>query len=218
MCKILEIQDTYKVKEAVLREFELSTLEVGSFDTGYGIKEFSMITEPQLYFVLMRSDKPKAKPFRQWVVSEVLPSIRRHGFYAKEAQENITQRNGQESRQGCHTDNLDVKQEPILRSLIAELQDSNTLKDSVKQENENLKNEIIALQRKLLSVYETKDKMKEATKAVPEHFGKRLSESEKAQILSLRKEGKSMREIQRIMQRSEHALYCAIREAKRGVL
>ena len=33
MCKILEIQDTYKVKEAVLREFELSTLEVGSFDT-----------------------------------------------------------------------------------------------------------------------------------------------------------------------------------------
>lgn len=220
VCKILEIQDTYKVKEAVLREFELSTLEVGSFDTGYGIKEFSMITEPQLYFVLMRSDKPKAKPFRQWVVGEVLPSIRKHGFYAKETQENIAQRNRQESGfiQGCNTDELDLKQEHILQSLITELQDSNTLKDSVKQENENLKNEIIALQRKLLSVYETKDKMKEATKAVPEHFGKRLSESEKAQILSLRKEGKSMREIQEIMQRSEHALYCAIREAKRGVL
>ena len=193
---------------------------MGSFDTGYGIKEFSMITEPQLYFVLMRSDKPKAKPFRQWVVGEVLPSIRKHGFYAKETQENIAQRNRQESGfiQGCNTDELDLKQEHILQSLITELQDSNTLKDSVKQENENLKNEIIALQRKLLSVYETKDKMKEATKAVPEHFGKRLSESEKAQILSLRKEGKSMREIQRIMQRSEHALYCAIREAKRGVL
>ena len=213
VCKILEIQDTYKVKEVVLREFELSTLEVGSFDTGYGIKEFSMITEPQLYFVLMRSDKPKAKPFRQWVVGEVLPSIRKHGFYARETQENIAQRNRQESGfiQGYNTDELDLKQEHILQSLITELQDSNTLKDSVKQENENLKNEI-------LSVYETKDKMKEATKAAPEHFGKRLSESEKAQILSLRKEGKSMREIQRIMQRSEHALYCAIREAKRGVL
>ena len=179
-----------------------------------------MITEPQLYFVLMRSDKPKAKPFRQWVVGEVLPSIRKHGFYARETQENIAQRNRQESGfiQGYNTDELDLKQEHILQSLITELQDSNTLKDSVKQENENLKNEIIALQRKLLSVYETKDKMKEATKAAPEHFGKRLSESEKAQILSLRKEGKSMREIQRIMQRSEHALYCAIREAKRGVL
>ena len=92
VCKILEIQDTYKVKEAVLREFELSTLEVGSFDTGYGIKEFSMITEPQLYFVLMRSDKPKAKPFRQWVVGEVLPSIRKHGFYAKETRKYCTEK------------------------------------------------------------------------------------------------------------------------------
>lgn len=149
VCKILEIQDTYKVKEAVLREFELSTLEVGSFDTGYGIKEFSMITEPQLYFVLMRSDKPKAKPFRQWVVGEVLPSIRKHGFYAKETQENIAQRNRQESGfiQGCNTDELDLKQEHILQSLITELQDSNTLKDSVKQENENLKNEKIIIDK-----------------------------------------------------------------------
>lgn len=38
VCKILEIQDTYKVKEAILREFELSTLEVDSFDTGFGVK------------------------------------------------------------------------------------------------------------------------------------------------------------------------------------
>ena len=81
VCKILEIQDTHKVKESVLKEFELSTLKVGSFDTGYGIKEFNMITEPQLYFILMRSDKPKAKPFRQWVVNEVLPSIRKNGSY-----------------------------------------------------------------------------------------------------------------------------------------
>ncbi|WP_257408788.1 BRO-N domain-containing protein, partial [Campylobacter jejuni] len=64
ICKILDIQDTYKVKQAILREFELSTLSVDSFDTGFGIKEFTMITEPQLYFILMRSDKPNAKHFR----------------------------------------------------------------------------------------------------------------------------------------------------------
>lgn len=29
----------------------------------------------------MRSDKPKAKPFRKWVTAEVLPSIRKHGGY-----------------------------------------------------------------------------------------------------------------------------------------
>ena len=30
----------------------------------------------------MRSDKPKAKPFRQWVISEVLPIIRKTGSYS----------------------------------------------------------------------------------------------------------------------------------------
>lgn len=35
-------------------EFELPTLNVGSFDTGFGVKEFTLITEPQLYFVMMR--------------------------------------------------------------------------------------------------------------------------------------------------------------------
>lgn len=55
VCKILEIQDTYKIKQAILREFELSTLCVGSFYTGYGVKEFILITEPQLYYVLNNS-------------------------------------------------------------------------------------------------------------------------------------------------------------------
>ncbi|EPN1464059.1 BRO-N domain-containing protein [Campylobacter jejuni] len=45
-------------------------------------KKFIVINEPELYFVLMRSDKPKAKPFRQWVIKEVLPSIRKQGYYA----------------------------------------------------------------------------------------------------------------------------------------
>ncbi|EMF1290810.1 hypothetical protein V2D99_001917, partial [Campylobacter jejuni] len=46
------------------------------------IKEFTMITEPQLYFILMRSDKPNAKHFRHWVTKEVLPSIRKKGYYS----------------------------------------------------------------------------------------------------------------------------------------
>ncbi|EAI6458896.1 hypothetical protein CA563_08505 [Campylobacter coli] len=81
VCKILEIQDTYKVKQAILREFELSTLCVGSFDTGFGVKEFTMIDEPQLYFVLNNSRSVKSKPFRMWVNKEVLPNIRKNGRY-----------------------------------------------------------------------------------------------------------------------------------------
>ena len=30
----------------------------------------------------MRSNKPEARKFRKWVTSEVLPSIRKYGFYS----------------------------------------------------------------------------------------------------------------------------------------
>lgn len=41
----------------------------------------TIINESGLYSVILRSDKPEAKPFRKWVTSEVLPSIRKHGAY-----------------------------------------------------------------------------------------------------------------------------------------
>ncbi|MBQ3970303.1 MAG: phage antirepressor KilAC domain-containing protein [Clostridia bacterium] len=40
-----------------------------------------IINESGLYSVILRSDKPQAKPFRKWVTSEVLPDIRKHGAY-----------------------------------------------------------------------------------------------------------------------------------------
>ena len=83
VCKILELANPTHAVNAIKSEFELPTLNVGSFDTGYGVKEFTMITEPQLYFVLMRSDKPNAKPFRMFVNKEVLPSIRKTGSYTQ---------------------------------------------------------------------------------------------------------------------------------------
>ena len=42
------------------------------------------INESGLYRLIMRSDKPNAKPFQKWVTKEVLPSIRKHGIYATE--------------------------------------------------------------------------------------------------------------------------------------
>lgn len=83
VCKILGLDGVNKVANAIKSEFELGELNTGSFDTGYGVKEFTMITEPQLYFVLMRSDKPNAKPFRMFVNKEVLPSIRKTGSYTQ---------------------------------------------------------------------------------------------------------------------------------------
>lgn len=48
-----------------------------------------VINESGLYNVILRSDKPEAKPFRKWVTSEVLPSIRKHGGYIA-GQEQLT--------------------------------------------------------------------------------------------------------------------------------
>lgn len=52
-------------------------------------QEMTVINESGLYNVILRSDKPEAKPFRKWVTYEVLPSIRRTGGYIA-GQENLT--------------------------------------------------------------------------------------------------------------------------------
>lgn len=44
-------------------------------------QKMSVVNESGLYSVILRSDKPEAKPFRKWVTSEVLPSIRKTGGY-----------------------------------------------------------------------------------------------------------------------------------------
>lgn len=41
-----------------------------------------LINESGLYSLILSSKLPKAKEFKRWVTSEVLPAIRRHGVYA----------------------------------------------------------------------------------------------------------------------------------------
>lgn len=40
-----------------------------------------LLSESGLYKLVMRSDKPEARKFQDWVAREVLPSIRKHGGY-----------------------------------------------------------------------------------------------------------------------------------------
>ena len=55
-----------------------------------GEQDMLCLTEQGLYFFLGRSDKKKATAYQMWIASEVVPSIRKHGFYATpEAVENI---------------------------------------------------------------------------------------------------------------------------------
>jgi len=45
-------------------------------------QETLTINESGLYTLILRSNKPQAKPFRKWVTHEVLPSLRKTGKYA----------------------------------------------------------------------------------------------------------------------------------------
>lgn len=82
ICKVLDGNQPNKVAEAIREEFgcpELNSAHV--MDSLGREQEATFITEPQLYFVLMRSRSENARPFRQWVVNDVLPSIRKTGKY-----------------------------------------------------------------------------------------------------------------------------------------
>ncbi|WP_150542714.1 phage antirepressor [Clostridium perfringens] len=50
----------------------------------FGNKGAVLINESGLYSLILRSNLPKAKEFKRWVTSEVLPSIRKYGAYMTE--------------------------------------------------------------------------------------------------------------------------------------
>lgn len=75
VCKVLELSNATKVAQR-LEEDERSNFKLGRQG------EATIINESGLYSVILRSDKPQAKPFRKWVTSEVLPAIRKTGMYA----------------------------------------------------------------------------------------------------------------------------------------
>jgi len=59
---------------------------------GYG-RPANVIAESGLTKLVLRSDKPEAKPFQDWVTKVVLPAIRKHGAYshpASQARSEIT--------------------------------------------------------------------------------------------------------------------------------
>lgn len=54
---------------------------VNPIDTLGGVQMVNMVDEPGMYRLILRSNKPQAEPFMEWVTSEVLPAIRKTGRY-----------------------------------------------------------------------------------------------------------------------------------------
>lgn len=84
ICKALNLTNPTMVLNAIKSEFDDDLSLTYPIIDNLGRKQnATFVTEPQLYFVLMRSDKAEAKEFRKWINNEVLPSIRKTGSYSQ---------------------------------------------------------------------------------------------------------------------------------------
>ncbi len=79
VCGVLEISNSKMVAER-LDDDEVSLTYIT--DSLGRNQDTTVINESGLYNVVLRSDKPQAKPFRKWVTSVVLPTIRKTGSYS----------------------------------------------------------------------------------------------------------------------------------------
>ena len=81
VCDVLGLSTPARVAERL----DADEKGVSLIHTPGGEQKVTIINEPGLYSVILRSDKPEAKAFKRWVTGEVLPSIRRTGAYSPSA-------------------------------------------------------------------------------------------------------------------------------------
>lgn len=78
VCRVLEIANPRNVK-ARLNGDGVHTMD--GVDSLGRRTDVTMISESNLYKLVFQSRKPEAERFADWVTSEVLPAIRKHGAY-----------------------------------------------------------------------------------------------------------------------------------------
>lgn len=132
ICKVLELDQVSRVKSR-LSDPGVTSIKVwvqtGTKNDGTpAMRETDMtfINEMNLYKVIMRSDKPQAEPFQDWVCGEVLPSIRKNGGYI--------------AANGLSDDEIMARALDIAHKTIERKQIENRelKKENVRLENENI--------------------------------------------------------------------------------
>lgn len=87
VCASLNLAQSNKTANQIKEEFGSTELNSALLkDANNHGQQCTMITEPQLYFVMMRSNSKIAREFRQWICNEVLPSIRAQGAYVAKSE------------------------------------------------------------------------------------------------------------------------------------
>lgn len=89
VCRVLGIKNSSDAVNEIVKKLKIAGVKgVGTSDTlletAGGKQQVTIINEQILYELIFNSRKQKAVLFRAWVTGEVLPSIRKHGFYRAE--------------------------------------------------------------------------------------------------------------------------------------
>lgn len=79
VCEILEVQNP---SDIAAKRLDPKGVEKIYTPTPGGSQTLIYVTEPNLYRVIFRSNKPEAARFQDWVFNEVLPAIRKTGSYS----------------------------------------------------------------------------------------------------------------------------------------
>ena len=78
LCKVLDISEVSIVR----RRLDDALCQTHPIPDSLGrTQTATIVSEPGMYEVVIRSDKPEAATFRRWITTDVLPSIRKTGSY-----------------------------------------------------------------------------------------------------------------------------------------
>ena len=77
ICKVLEIQNVTQAVQK-LEDDERSMFNIGRQGNANCVNEYGF------YNLVLASRKKEAKDFKRWITHDVIPSIRKHGMYAKQ--------------------------------------------------------------------------------------------------------------------------------------
>lgn len=81
-----------KPTDAIRKHVDPEDKGISKTETPSGEQEMLIINESGLYSLILSSKMPKAKAFKHWVTSEVLPALRKNGVYETvKAQQHIEQ-------------------------------------------------------------------------------------------------------------------------------
>ncbi|AXD42568.1 hypothetical protein FPT84_09350 [Salmonella enterica] len=80
VCEVLDIKNVSQLSAQLDEKGICKTYT----PTKGGKQQLVYVSEPNLYRVIFRSNKPEAKQFQDWVFNDVLPAIRKTGRYQKQ--------------------------------------------------------------------------------------------------------------------------------------